>query len=128
VKAFGEFEFWFASIKVVAIVVFLFVGALFITGSLPNSIPTLGFLTSNGGFMPHGWGPCSAAPSPPRPLLGAEIVTIAAAETSDPAKAIARATNSVITRVLMFYVGSMFVVVCIVPWIRRPSPRPSSAP
>jgi GABA permease len=57
VKAFGEFEFWFASIKVVAIVVFLFVGALFITGSLPNSIPTLGFLTSNGGFMPHGWGP-----------------------------------------------------------------------
>lgn len=57
VKAFGEFEFWFASIKVVAIIVFLFVGALFITGSLPNSIPTLGFLTSNGGFMPHGWGP-----------------------------------------------------------------------
>ncbi|NHQ94326.1 amino acid permease [Janthinobacterium lividum] len=117
VKAFGEFEFWFASIKVVAIIVFLFVGALFITGSLPNSIPTLGFLTSHGGFMPHGWGPVlSGAVAATAFYSGAEIVTIAAAETSDPAKAIARATNSVITRVLMFYVGSMFVVVCIVPW------------
>jgi len=48
--------------------------------------------------------------------FGAEIVTIAAAETAEPAKAVAKATNSVITRVLLFYVGSILLVVCLVPW------------
>lgn len=117
VASFGEFEFWFASIKVVAIIVFLFLGGLFLTGMLPGTVPSLGHLLTHGGFMPNGWGPVlSGAVAATAFYSGAEIVTIAAAETADPAKAVARATNSVITRVLMFYVGSLFLVVCIVPW------------
>ena len=48
--------------------------------------------------------------------FGAEIVTIAAAETAEPQRAVAKATNSVITRVLVFYVGSILLLVCLVPW------------
>jgi GABA permease len=117
VKSFGECEFWFASIKVVAIIVFLFLGTLFLTGMLPHTVPSFGHLLTHGGFLPNGWTPVlSGAVAATAFYSGAEIVTIAAAETADPAKAVARATNSVITRVLMFYVGSLFFVVCIVPW------------
>ncbi|GAC1326766.1 MAG: GABA permease [Collimonas sp.] len=117
VKAFGECEFWFASIKVAAIIVFLFLGALFLTGMLPHSVPSIGYFLTQGGFAPHGWAPVlSGAVAATAFYSGAEIVTIAAAETADPAKAVARATNSVILRVLMFYVGSLFFIVCIVPW------------
>jgi GABA permease len=117
VKSFGECEFWFASIKVVAIIVFLFLGTLFVTGMLPHTVPSFGHLLTHGGFLPNGWTPVlSGAVAATAFYSGAEIVTIAAAETADPAKAVARATNSVITRVLMFYVGSLFFIVCIVPW------------
>ncbi|WP_199724879.1 amino acid permease [Noviherbaspirillum saxi] len=117
VKSFGEFEFWFASIKVVAIIVFLGLAALFLTGMLPNSVPGLGHFLTAGGFLPNGWAPVlSGAVAATAFYSGAEIVTIAAAETADPAKAVARATNSVIYRVLFFYVASLFVIVCIVPW------------
>lgn len=117
VKAFGEFEFWFASIKVVAILVFLGIAALFLTGMLPHTVPTLGYFFSEGGFLPNGWAPVlSGAVAATAFYSGAEIVTIAAAETADPAKAVARATNSVIYRVLFFYVASLFAIVCIVPW------------
>ncbi|MFC3106821.1 amino acid permease [Undibacterium arcticum] len=117
VKSFGEFEFWFASIKVVAIVIFLALGALFLTGMLHHTPASLGHFLTHGGFMPNGWGPVlSGAVAATAFYSGAEIVTIAAAETADPAKAVARATSSVISRVLLFYVGSLFFVVCIVPW------------
>jgi GABA permease len=117
VKTFGECEFWFASIKVAAIVVFLLLGGLFLGGMLPNAQAGLGHFLSHGGFAPNGWMPVlSGAVAATAFYSGAEIVTIAAAETADPAKAVARATNSVITRVLIFYVGSLFLVVCIVPW------------
>jgi GABA permease len=117
VKTFGECEFWFASIKVAAIVLFLLLGGLFLGGMLPNAQAGLGHFLSHGGFAPNGWMPVlSGAVAATAFYSGAEIVTIAAAETADPAKAVARATNSVITRVLIFYVGSLFLVVCIVPW------------
>lgn len=117
VKSFGEFEFWFASIKVVAIIIFLALGGLFLAGILHNTPASLGHFLTHGGFLPNGWGPVlSGAVAATAFYSGAEIVTIAAAETADPAKAVARATNSVISRVLLFYVGSLFLVVCIVPW------------
>lgn len=117
VKSFGEFEFWFASIKVAAIVVFLFLGVLYVMGLWPAVTPGLSNLTAHGGFAPNGIAPIlTGAVAATGFYFGAEIVTIAAAECAEPEKAVARATNSVITRVLVFYVGSVLLVVAIVPW------------
>ena len=118
VKSFGEFEFWFSSIKVAAIVVFIFLCSLFLMGMWPNHQANgFGELLKHGGFIPNGWGPVlSGAVAATAFYFGAEIVTIAAAETKDPEKSVAKATQSVITRVLIFYICSIFLVVCIVPW------------
>lgn len=117
VRSYGEFEFWFASIKVAAIVVFLFLGALFVLGLWPEASSGFANLTSNGGFAPNGVGPIlTGAVAATGFYFGAEIVTIAAAESAEPERAVARATNSVISRVLIFYVGSVFLVVTILPW------------
>ncbi|KVL20392.1 amino acid permease [Burkholderia cepacia] len=120
VGSYGEFEFWFSSIKVGAIIVFLFLGGLYVLGLWPASMHTtsvLPTLLGHGGFMPLGIGPVmSGAVAATGFYFGAEIVTIAAAEAKEPAKAVAKATNSVITRVLVFYVGSVALVVALVPW------------
>ncbi|MDR0244655.1 MAG: amino acid permease [Burkholderia sp.] len=120
VGSYGEFEFWFSSIKVGAIVVFLFLGGLYVLGLWPATMHTtavLPTLLGHGGFMPLGIGPVmSGAVAATGFYFGAEIVTIAAAEAKEPAKAVAKATNSVITRVLVFYVGSVALVVALVPW------------
>ena len=120
VGSYGEFEFWFSSIKVGAIMVFLFLGGLYVLGLWPASMHTtsvLPTLLGHGGFMPLGIGPVmSGAVAATGFYFGAEIVTIAAAEAKEPAKAVAKATNSVITRVLVFYVGSVALVVALVPW------------
>ena len=117
VRSFGEFEFWFASIKVAAIAVFLLLGGAYVLGLWPKVAPSVANLTANGGFAPKGILPIfTGAVAATGFYFGAEIVTIAAAETAEPAKAVARATNSVITRALIFYVGSIFLVVCLVPW------------
>lgn len=117
VASYGEFEFWFASIKVAAIVVFLFLGALFVFGMWPGAVASTGHLLSHGGFMPNGIGPVMAgAVAATGFYFGAEIVTIAAAEAAEPQQAVARATNSVIGRVLFFYIGSILLVVMLVPW------------
>lgn len=117
VKSFGEFEFWFASIKVAAIVVFLFLAGLFVLGMWPDTAPSVANLTAHGGFAPNGIMPVlTGAVAATGFYFGAEIVTIAAAETAEPQKAVAKATHSVITRVLVFYVGSVLLVVCLVPW------------
>jgi GABA permease len=120
VGSYGEFEFWFSSIKVGAIMVFLLLGGLYVTGFWPASMHTsavLPTLLGHGGFMPLGIGPVmSGAVAATGFYFGAEIVTIAAAEAREPAKAVAKATNSVITRVLVFYVGSVALVVALVPW------------
>ncbi|MFL9903434.1 amino acid permease [Paraburkholderia fungorum] len=120
VGSYGEFEFWFASIKVAAIVVFLFLGGLYVLGLWPASMHTTAVmptLLAHGGLMPKGIGPVlSGAVAATGFYFGAEIVTIAAAEAHEPVKAVAKATNSVITRVLIFYVGSILLVVALVPW------------
>jgi len=115
-RVFGEFEFWLASIKVAAITVFLFLATLFVLGLWPGVAFDIHNLTLLG-FAPHGLLPVlTGAVAATGFYFGAEIVTIAAAEAAEPAKAVAKATNSVITRVLFFYVGSILLVVCLVPW------------
>jgi GABA permease len=117
VRSFGEFEFWFASIKVAAIVVFLMLAGVYVLGLWPGVAPSVANLTTHGGFAPNGLLPIvTGAVAATGFYFGAEIVTIAAAEAAEPAKAVAKATNSVITRVLFFYVGSILLVVCLVPW------------
>lgn len=125
VRAFGEFEFWFASIKVAAIVVFLMAASSYVIGLWPGVAPGFANLTAHGGFAPNGVLPIlTGAVAATGFYFGAEIVTIAAAEAAEPAKAVARATNSVITRALIFYVGSILLVVCLVPWDSAPIGTP----
>ncbi|MFC5720249.1 amino acid permease [Streptomyces gamaensis] len=118
VKHFGEFEFWFATLKVVAIVLFLGLGLLAILGVLPDTdAPGLANLTGQGGFLPKGWGGVvSGVLAVVFAFGGLEVVTIAAAESSDPVRAVGRAVRSAVWRILFFYVGSMAVVVTLLPW------------
>ncbi|WP_174244124.1 amino acid permease [Streptomyces sp. TM32] len=120
VSSFGEFEFWFAGIKVVAITAFIIIGGLAIFGVLPgthHAATGFGNLTSHGGFLPHGpsailTGVLMVVFS----FMGSEIVTLAAGESEDPERAVTKATKSVIWRVGIFYLGSILVVVSLLPW------------
>jgi GABA permease len=118
VGSYGEFEFWFAGIKVVAILIFIGLGALFVIGLWPGgSSPGLTNLYAEGGFFPNGpLAMFSGVATVIFAFVGAEIVTIAAAESDEPGRNVARATNAVIYRVLLFYVISVFFVAAIVPW------------
>ncbi|MBK3606964.1 amino acid permease, partial [Streptomyces sp. MBT54] len=118
VKNFGEFEFWFASLKVGAIVVFLVLGGLAVFGLLPDTDPVgMTNLTGEGGFLPNGWsGVVSGVLTVVFAFGGLEVVTIAAAETDDPVRAVGRAVRSAVVRILFFYVGSMLVIVTVLPW------------
>lgn len=117
VSSFGEFEFWFAGIKVATIVLFLGVGAAFACGLIPGRRGGLGNLTAHGGFFPHGVGAVFAAIVVVIfSMVGAEIVTIAAAESRDPGLAVQKATRSVVARIAVFFVGSVFLLVVILPW------------
>ncbi len=117
VSSFGEFEFWFAGIKVAAIIAFIFLGSLYVVGLWPHKSLDFSNLTAHGGFFPHGAmaitvGVVTVIFS----MVGAEIATIAAAESSDPERAVAKAANSVILRIAIFFVGSAFLLVTILPW------------
>jgi GABA permease len=117
VSSYGEFEYWFAGIKVFAIIAFLVLGTLFVIGLWPDQGFDVSNLSDHGGFLPNGTGAIfSSIVVIVFSMVGAEIATVAAAESHDPEKAIARATQSVIVRVGTFYVGSIFLLVCIVPW------------
>ena len=117
VRNYGEFEFWFASIKVAAIVVFLLLGTVYVLGLWPGGGGGFANLTAHGGFAPNGIGVVlTGAVAATGFYFGAEIVTIAAAESAEPERAVAKAIGSVIWRVLIFYVGSIILVVSIIPW------------
>ena len=118
VKNYGEFEFWFALVKVLAIIGFIILGVLAIFGYLPTSqVSGVAHLSDTIGFMPNGMGAVLAAMLTTMfSFMGTEIVTIAAAESKDPSKQITKATNSVIWRIGLFYLVSIFIVVALVPW------------
>lgn len=117
VDRFGEFEFWFALLKVAAVLVFLVIGVLLICGVLAAPAAGASNLVGHGGFMPNGWSGIAAA------LLmvtfsfgGIEIMAVAAAETEDPARNVSRAVRTIVWRILLFYMGSVAVMVIAVPW------------
>jgi L-asparagine transporter-like permease len=118
-RSYGEFEFWFASIKVAAILVFIALAAAFACGFTSGTGSTFGNLTHYGGFAPHGWvAVLAGAVTVYFSLTGAEITMVAAAESKEPARAVAQMSSTVIVRILTFYVGSVLLIVAVVPWVR----------
>src|SRR5271167_3232807 len=116
-RSYAEFEFWFASIKVAAILVFIVIAASYAFGWTSPNGSTFGNLTDHGGFTPHGWiAVLAAAPAVFFAMTGAEITTVAAAESAQPGRAVARMTSTVIGRILIFYVVSLFLIVSVIPW------------
>ena len=117
VKSFGEFEFWFAGIKVVAIVAFIVIAVGFLLGIGGGDSPGLSNLTSHEGFAPAGIVTIlSGVVIVIFAFVGAEIVTIAAAESGEPEQNVTKAVNQVVLRILTFYVAAIFLIVCILPW------------
>lgn len=116
-RSYGEFEFWLSSLKVAAILVFILIGGLWVFGVTAPAGPTFANLTAYGGFAPHGWlAVLGGVTSVIFALCGAEIATIAAAESGAPAKTIARLTATVALRILLFYLASIGLIVAIMPW------------
>jgi GABA permease len=116
-RSYAEFEFWFASIKVAAIIVFIVVAASYAFGWTSPHGETFGNLTAYGGFTPNGWiAVLAAVPTVFFAMTGAEITTIAAAESAQPGRAVARMGSAVILRILTFYVLSVFLIVSVAPW------------
>lgn len=116
-RSYGEFEFWFASTKVIAIIVFILVAAAHVFGITAPDAPGFANLTAHGGFAPAGIAAIFAGVSTTIfSLCGAEIATLAAAESEAGAKTIARMTISVSVRILVFFVLSILMIVSVVPW------------
>jgi L-asparagine transporter-like permease len=130
VGSFGAFEYWFAMIKVVAIVLFIGVGIALILGW--TSRPAIGFsnLTGYGGFLPHGLrGVWMAIVFVIFSYVGTEIVAVTAGEAKNPTVALPRAFRAMAARLIVFYLGAIFVLVAIVPWNQiQPGAAVTSSP
>lgn len=125
VKLFGEAEFWFSIIKVVAIVAMIVFGTYLLISGTGGEQASLSNLTNNGGFFPKGW--FEKTESGYQGLLavmaiimfsfgGLELIGITAAEAENPEKNIPKATNQVIYRILIFYVGALIILFSLSPW------------
>ncbi|MCU1404961.1 MAG: L-asparagine permease [Glaciihabitans sp.] len=119
VKVFGEMEFWFAIIKVAALVAFLIIGAVFLAFQFPTDVgPTgISILQNNGGFLPNGLLPTVlVVQGVVFAYAGIELVGTAAGETADPKKIMPRAVNTVVLRIAVFYVGSVLLLSLLLPY------------
>lgn len=119
VKLYGEMEFWFALIKITTIIVMIVVGLAVIFFGFGNHGQAIGFdnLTVHGGFFAHGWkgflfALCIVVAS----YQGVELVGITAGEAKNPQVTLKRAINNILWRILIFYVGAIFVIITIFPW------------
>jgi GABA permease len=116
-RSYGEFEFWFSSIKVAAIIAFILIAGAFALGLTSPSGPTFANLYAHRGFAPFGWVAVFAGMTTVVfSLCGAEIATIAAAESNETTRVISRMTSTIIVRILLFYVLSILLVLAVVPW------------
>lgn len=119
VKFYGEFEFWFSLIKVITIIAMLIIGFGLIFFGVGNNGVAIGLknLTANGGFFAgglKGWlfALCMVTAS----YQGVELIGITAGEAQDPKNTLRKATKNIIWRILIFYIGAIFVIVTIYPW------------
>jgi len=119
VKLFGELEFWFAIIKVITIVALIILGLIMLMTGFQTSSGTVSVdnLWVHGGLFPNGvYGFLMAFQMVVFAFVGVELVGVSAAETADPQKNIPSAINKIPFRILLFYVGALFVILCINPW------------
>jgi len=120
VRNFGEAEFWFALIKVVAIVCFIGIGAILVATNFVSPQghrATIGNLWNDGGFFATGFtGVVSGFQIAFFAFVGVELVGTAAAETVNPRRALPRAINAVPLRVAIFYIGALLAILTVVPW------------
>jgi aromatic amino acid transport protein AroP len=117
VKTFGEAEFWFAIIKVVAVIGMILLGLWLLLSGEGGEQARLDNLWARGGFFPHGVsGLVMASAFIMFSFGGLELVGITAAEAAEPRKVIPRAINQVVYRILIFYVGALGVLLCLYPW------------
>jgi AAT family amino acid transporter len=119
VGSFGSFEYWFAMIKVVAIVLFIVLGAALVLGLGPGAAIGFSNLTANGGFLATGWrGVWMAMMFVIFSYMGTEVVAVTAGEARDPETAVPRAMRNLVGRLIVFYLGAILVLIAIVPWNR----------
>ncbi|CNI06125.1 amino acid permease [Yersinia vastinensis] len=117
VRMYGETEFWFAIIKVVAIIGMIVFGAYLLASGSGGPNASVTNLWAQGGFMPHGLtGLVMAMAVIMFSFGGLEMVGITAAEAEDPHHSIPKATNQVVYRILIFYIGSLAVLLSLYPW------------
>ncbi|MEY1580395.1 amino acid permease [Providencia manganoxydans] len=119
VRLYGELEFWFAMIKVTTIVVMILIGLSLIFFGIGNNFEPIGLgnLTEHGGFFAGGWkgflfALCIVVAS----YQGVELVGITAGEAKNPQVTLKKAINNILWRILIFYVGAIFIVVTLFPW------------
>jgi len=126
---FGEFEYWFALIKVVAIIIFIAVGVALITGLGPWPAIGLANLTQHGGFLPHGWrGVWLALTLALTSYMGVEVIAVTAGEAQDPQTSIPRAMRTIVFRLIIFYVCAITVMLAMTPWNQSGSAAVSGSP
>ncbi|MHA3658771.1 amino acid permease [Yersinia enterocolitica] len=117
VRMYGETEFWFAIIKVAAIIGMIVFGAYLLASGSGGPNASVTNLWAQGGFMPHGFsGLVMAMAVIMFSFGGLEMVGITAAEAEDPHHSIPKATNQVVYRILIFYIGSLAVLLSLYPW------------
>ncbi|MDN3310365.1 amino acid permease [Microbacterium oryzae] len=121
VRAFGEFEFWFAIVKVGAVIAMIVLGIVVVAFGINNSTdlpdPTFAHLVDDGGFFPHGIGGTVASLAVVAfSFGGTELVAVTAGEAADPRRTIPKAVNQVILRILIFYIGALAVIMAVMPW------------
>jgi len=126
VKVYGETEFWFSIIKVAAIIAMILFGSYLLLSGTGGPNATVANLYNDGGFFPKGWlesngeggyqGLLAALVIIMFSFGGLELVGITAAEAENPEKNIPKATNQVLFRILIFYVGALFILFSLMPW------------
>jgi amino acid transporter, AAT family len=129
VSNFEEFEYWFALIKVVAIIAFIVLGLSLITGLGPWRAVGLGNLTKHGGFLPHGWrGVWLALTLAITSYMGVEVIAVTAGEAQNPAESIPRAMRTIVFRLIISYVLAISVMLAMTPWNQTGSANINGSP
>jgi amino acid transporter, AAT family len=119
VGRFGEFEYWFALIKVSAIVAFIAIGAMLIFGVGPKPALGLSNLVANGGFLPFGLkGVWLALTLALTSYMGVEVIAVTAGEARDPEHSIPRAMRTIVYRLIFFYALAISAMLAMTPWNR----------
>lgn len=116
-RTYGEFEFWFSSIKVAAILAFIAMAGAHVLGMTGDHQGGLTTLFNDGGFAPFGWAPViTGVTTVIFAIVGAEIATVAAAEAREGPRAIANLTTTLVVRIVLFYVGAIGLILAVIPW------------